>query len=115
MPTFDKSGRLRKRSEFTAVAARGSKVYLPDFIIVKAVSELSWPRIGITVSRKVGNSVYRNRIKRLIREFFRNNRDLFLSADYNIIARSGAVNLGLDGVCQELANGLCRIGQQNSH
>ena len=115
MPTFDKSGRLRKRSEFTAVAARGSKLYLPDFIIVKAVSELSWPRIGITVSRKVGNSVYRNRIKRLIREFFRNNRELFLSADYNIIARSGAVNLGFDGVCQELANGLCRFAQQNSH
>lgn len=115
MPTFDKSGRLRKRSEFTAVAALGRKVYLPDFIIVKAASDLSWPRIGITVSRKVGNSVCRNRIKRLIREFFRNNRNLFLSADYNIIARSGAVNLDFNGVCQELANGLCRFPQQNSH
>jgi len=115
MPTYDKSLRLRKRVDFTSVAARGRKLYLPDFIIVKAYSELSLPRIGITVSRKVGNSVRRNRIKRLIREFFRNNRDLFLSADYNIIARSGAVNLGFDDVCQELANGLCRIGQQNSH
>ena len=115
MPTFDKSGRLRKRIEFTNVAALGKKLYLLDFIIVKAASDLSWPRIGITVSRKVGNSVYRNRIKRLVREFFRNNRDLFLSADYNIIARRGAVKLGFDDVCQELANGLCRIGQQNSH
>jgi len=115
MPTFDKSGRLRKRVEFTSAAARGRKLYLPDFIIIKANSEFSWPRIGITVSRKVGNSVNRNRIKRLIREFFRNHRDLFLSADYNIIARSGAANLGFDDVCQELANGLCRIGQQNSH
>lgn len=115
MPTFDKSVRLRKRIEFTALAARGRKLYLPDFIILTAASELSWSRIGITVSRKVGNSVYRNRVKRLIREFFRNNRDLFLSADYNIIARSGAVNLGYADVCQELANGLNRIGQQNSH
>lgn len=115
MFTFEKSGRLRKRVEFTSVAANGSKLYLPDFIIVKAASKFSWPRIGITVSRKVGNSVFRNRIKRLVREFFRNNRDLFLSADYNIIARSGAVKLGFDDVCQELANGLCRIGQQNSH
>lgn len=110
MPTFDKSGRLRKRIEFTNVAALGNKVYLPNFIIVKAASDLSWPRIGITVSRKVGNSVNRNRVKRLLREFFRNNRDLFLSADYNIIARSGAVKLGYDALCQELANGLCRIG-----
>jgi len=115
MPTFDKAGRLRKRVDFTSVAARGRKLYLPDFIIIKADSGLSWPRIGITVSRKVGNSVYRNRVKRLIREFFRNHKDLFLSADYNIIARSGAANLGFDDVCQELANGLCRIGQQNSH
>lgn len=110
MPSFDKSVRLRKRAEFLSVSSRGRKIYTPDFIIVKAYSELSWSRIGVTVSRKVGNSVNRNRIKRLIREFFRNNRELFLSADYNIIARSGAVNLGFDGVCQELANGLCRIG-----
>lgn len=111
MPTFDKSGRLRKRTEFLTVAALGKKLYLHDFIIVKAASDLSWPRIGITVSRKVGNSVERNRIKRFVREFFRNNRDLFLSADYNIIARSGSVKLGFDEICQELADGLCRIGQ----
>ncbi|PKN16641.1 MAG: ribonuclease P protein component [Deltaproteobacteria bacterium HGW-Deltaproteobacteria-23] len=110
MPNFDKSGRLRKRIEFTKVAALGNKLYLADFIIVKAASDLSWPRIGITVSRKVGNSVIRNKIKRLLREFFRNNRDLFLPADYNIIARSGAVKLGYDALCQELVNGLCRIG-----
>ena len=115
MPTFEKSGRLRKRAEFIALAVTGSKLYLPDFIIIKAASELAWPRIGITVSRKVGNSVYRNRVKRLVREFFRNNRELFSLADYNIIARSGAVKLGFRDVCKELANGLCRIGQQNSH
>jgi len=110
MPSFDKSVRLRKRVDFLSVASRGRKLYTPDFIIVKADSELSCSRIGITVSRKVGNSVHRNRIKRQIREFFRNNRDFFLSADYNIIARSGAVNLGYDAVCKELVNGLCRIG-----
>lgn len=115
MPTFDKAGRLRKRNEYTAVAAVGRKVHMPAFIIIKASSGFSWPRIGITVSKKVGNSVCRNRIKRLIREFFRNNKQLFLSADYNIIARSSAVNLDFDGVCQELANGLCRLAQQNSH
>jgi ribonuclease P protein component len=110
MPSFDKSVRLRKRADFLSVASCGRKLYAPDFIIVKADSELAWSRIGITVSRKVGNSVHRNRIKRLIREFFRNNRALFLTADYNIIARSSAVNLDFDAVCQELANGLCRIG-----
>jgi len=112
MPTFDKSGRLRKRAEFTALAAKGRKFMLRDFIIVMADTELSRSRIGITVTKKVGNSVTRNRIKRLVREFYRINRNLFPPADYNIIARSGAVNLGYAAVCQELANGLCRIGQQ---
>jgi len=115
MATFNKAARLRKRVEFTVLAERGSKTVLPDFIIVKAASKLLWSRIGITVTRKVGNSVSRNRIKRLVREFFRINRNLFPPADYNIIARSGAVKLGYSAVCQELANGLCRIGQQNSH
>jgi len=115
MPTFDKSGRLRKRVEFTVLAAKGRKFIMPDFIIVMADTELLWSRIGITVTRKVGNAVARNRIKRLVREFFRINRKLFPPADYNIIARSGAVKLGYAAVCQELANGLSRIGQQNSH
>lgn len=115
MPTFNKSGRLRKRVEFTSVSERGSRLLLKYFIIIKAESVLSWPRIGITVSKKVGNSVHRNRIKRLVREFFRNNKDCFPPADFNIIARSAAVNLGYAAVSQELANGLSRIGQQNSH
>jgi ribonuclease P protein component len=34
-------------------------------------------RLGITVTKKVGNAVVRNRLKRLIREFFRRNKDLF--------------------------------------
>jgi ribonuclease P protein component len=115
MPLFEKSGRLLKRYEFAHVSTTGCKTYLPDFIIIRAASELNRSRIGITVSRKVGNSVLRNRIKRFVREFFRNNRSLFHEADYNIIARSGAARIGYDAVCQELANGLRRTGQQNSH
>ncbi len=34
-------------------------------------------RLGITVTKKAGNAVFRNRIKRLLREFFRRNKDLF--------------------------------------
>jgi ribonuclease P protein component len=34
-------------------------------------------RLGITVTKKIGNAVFRNRMKRLIREFFRRNKDLF--------------------------------------
>ena len=51
-------------------------------------NELKNSRLGITVSKKVGCAVRRNRIKRIIREFFRTNRMLIeSSADINVIAK----------------------------
>jgi len=115
MPTFDKTGRLRKRWEFTRLSSSGNKQTAAHFVIISSDPVFSWARLGITVSKKVGNAVIRNRIKRLIREFFRNNRILFPVADYNIIARSGASHLDYSAVCQELANALSRIGRKISH
>jgi len=115
MPTFNKSGRLRKRSEFTRLASSGNKLVAAHFIVISSDSVFSCARLGITVSKKVGNAVIRNRIKRLIREFFRNNRVMFPVADYNIIARSGASHLDYSAVCQEIANALSRIGRKTSH
>jgi len=113
MPTFTKAERLRKRPEFTSLSAGGFRRTAPNFIIVCGRNVFTHPRLGITVSKKVGNAVCRNRIKRLVREFFRNHKELFFSADYSIIARSGARQLEYASVCQELANALGRIGQQN--
>lgn len=113
MPSFPKAVRLRKRYEFTSVSSSGFKRITPNFIIVYGRNELIHPRIGITVSKRVGNAVCRNRLKRYIREVFRNNKQLFIKADFNIIARSGAGHLEYAAVCQELANALGRIGQQN--
>lgn len=113
MLSFTKSARLRKRCEFKQLSAAGIKRNAPNFIIVFAHNGLTQPRLGITVSKRVGNAVCRNRIKRFVREFFRNNRELFFIADFNIIARSGAGHLEYAALCQELANALGRIGQQN--
>lgn len=115
MPVFGKSERILKRAEFTKIAASGKRAGTSHFVVISGSSVLPYARLGITVSRKVGNAVSRNRIKRLVREFFRLNRDMFSAADFSIIARRGSNHLDYSAVCQELANALSRIGQQNSH
>lgn len=57
----------------------------------------------MTVSRKVGNSVKRNRIKRILREFFRLNKDEFpVSHDIVIIVKKNISSLKYQDVCREL-------------
>ena len=51
-------------------------------------------RLGVTVSRKVGNAVVRNRVKRRIREWFRHDgQALVAGRDVVVIARSAAAGL----------------------
>lgn len=68
---FPKQVRLRKQAEFDRVF--GSKAYAADEVLVVngATNEDGLTRIGLSVSRRVGNAVVRNRWKRLIREAFR--------------------------------------------
>jgi len=90
---FQKNDRLLKRSEFRRLYKSGRLVKDRFFTIrycVRSPKEpVATPRLGITVSRRVGNAVVRNRIKRIVREFFRSKRNLLPeSADLNIIAQS---------------------------
>ena len=55
----------------------------------------SYNRLGISVSKKVGNSVIRHKIKRLVKESYRLHEKMFNSGlDIVVIARSGAADLG---------------------
>jgi len=116
--SFPRSERLRRRRDFLAASQTGRKVTGRYFIVITLHRPCGGVRIGITASRKVGGAVIRNRIKRLVRECYRLNKGWFLPADYSVIARSSAVNLGLEGVCRELSLLLQKLhiqhGQQNS-
>ena len=101
--SFGKEKRIRKRSDYQAIYQRGARVHSRSFIVIVNRNHQGRTRLGITVSKKVGNSVKRNRIKRLVREFFRLNRErLPLSTDIVVIARKNISLLNYQAVCAEL-------------
>ena len=82
---------LKKYGDFQRVYKRGrsyANKYLIMYVLKQDVQE---NRIGISVSKKVGNSVVRHRITRLIRESYRLNEQKFVGGlDIVVIARPGA-------------------------
>jgi ribonuclease P protein component len=102
--SFPKAARILKRSEFIRLSRSGTKFQNRHFIFLYSRSHQEYSRIGITVSRKVGDAVLRNRIKRLVRENFRRMRPMIVGAwDINIIAKKNAANLSGDEVGSSLA------------
>jgi ribonuclease P protein component len=73
--SLTKKEKIRKRADFVALNLHGRRCYTEHFLVILKRNERDIARVGITTSKKVGNSVRRNRIKRLIREFFRLNKE----------------------------------------
>ncbi len=102
--TFPSKLRLRKSEEFKMVIEKGKKRVFSNFIVFLLPNGLSHPRLGVTVSKRIGKAHTRNRIKRLIREYFRLHQHEYKSSmDIVIIARKGAHGLDYRAVNDELA------------
>jgi ribonuclease P protein component len=97
-----KAARLRRRCEYLAVQERGGRLYSGEVLVLFRGVAAGRPRIGITVSSKVANAVGRNQVKRWVREAFREIQDELPPVDLVVIARSGALALGLDGIRRAL-------------
>lgn len=92
--SFPKEMRLRKRRDFVAVQKAGRKFHGKYFLAVLAVrADGGGARVGITVSRKVGKAMTRNRIKRYVREYVRHSTCLPGGVDMVIVAKPSAAEL----------------------
>jgi ribonuclease P protein component len=101
MPTFRKEERILRSREFDLVYKKGRKNFSRHFFLSFLKGEKR--RIGLTVSGRVGKAHDRNRIKRVIREYFRLNKELFPPGDTVVTARPGAAGLANDEIRSEVA------------
>ena len=82
---------LKKNSDFQLVYRKGTSFANRYLVMYVRKNQLEKNRLGISVSKKVGNSVVRHRITRLIRESYRLNEELFQRGlDIVVIARVNA-------------------------
>lgn len=110
---FPPACRMRHRRAYQAVQSLGRKRHTRHFVVIVMQKPDGPTRLGLTVSRKVGGAVQRNRLKRRLREFFRlNYQQLAPASDLSLIAKAGAASLSTARIREEL--GILIQGQQGT-
>lgn len=97
-----KINRLKKRKEFNYIYKKGEVVHSELFLVHYVRAFKPYPQIGISVSKQVGNSVVRSRVKRIISEACRLNIEKFLTKNYVITAKEAIKDKSMQQVEQEL-------------
>lgn len=109
--SFKKEEKILKRAEFINLNVNGARHHTKNFVVILKQNTSDITRLGITASKKFGNSVKRNRVKRLIREFFRlNKQQIPKGYDIMIIALKESNNLNFSKIKKELGELLLKNG-----
>lgn len=105
--------RLRRRADYVAVQSSGRKVHGRHVLaIARKRPDPGQPgRLGLTVTKKIGNAVVRNRIKRMLREWMRQHGWVPAGWDVVLVAKDSAARQGQPS---DFADDLTRLLRQLS-
>ena len=98
---------IRKRADFLA-ANRGLRNARPGFVLLTRANEGAGKRFGVTVTKKIGNAVVRNRMKRRFRELLRAAlpAEGLPDTDHVLIGREGGIERDFARMGEELSRAL---------
>lgn len=112
--TLNPKERIKKKKEFLLIYKKGKHYKGKYFSLIYLSSDLSFSRIAIVASRKIGNAVQRNKIKRWIRNLFRKNKELLKSSvDIVIIPKKNIMKLSWLSLQQEYLSAIEFISRNN--
>ncbi len=97
-----KQNRLKKRKEFNFIYRKGTIAHAPDLFVHYVKPTRPYAQIGVAVSKQVGNSVVRSRVKRIISEACRLNINKFAVKNYVITAKPSAKDKKMQDIESEL-------------
>jgi ribonuclease P protein component len=104
--SFAAADRLHRSAEFLRLQRNGVRFQGPHFVVYAGSldNDPTRSRLGVTVSRRIGNAVARNRVKRRVRECFRKTirAELPPLTSIVVIARDGAASLASPAINDEL-------------
>ena len=109
MTGLERGARLRERRDYLRLQRKARRKHSTHFVLLWAprpefLGKIAGPRLGITASKKVGNAVIRNRVKRRVRHWFRDVRRELPDVDYVVIARKGAASLSSEDLRGQLTD-----------
>jgi ribonuclease P protein component len=106
-----KAMRLRRRPEYVAVQSSGRKVHGKLFmaLVVETSDDAPIGRVGLTVTKRIGNAVIRNRIKRRAREWLRRHGWVPARRDVVFVAKEAAAGASSAEFGTDLARMIARL------
>ncbi|MFC2164437.1 ribonuclease P protein component [Acidobacteriota bacterium] len=104
--------RIRKKKEFLFLYKQGNRYRGRYFTLIYLINDLSYSRMAVVASKKVGRAVVRNKVKRRLRTLYRRNKHLLQkNLDFVIIARKEAHEVSWQVLKEDYITALQSIGQ----